>query len=105
MFSVNHRLDTDPEQGACFFHKRRWELGEYSADGDDQAGFVIVGGHVGDVHDVDQNEVVQRVQVGGRGGSERRVQSRSTPSEAKPGSLWTRELAHPCYSWQSRFAF
>ena len=26
---------------------------------------------------------------GRRGGSERRVQSRSTPSEAKPGSLWT----------------
>ena len=26
---------------------------------------------------------------GRRGASERRVQSRSTPSEAKPGSLWT----------------
>ena len=26
---------------------------------------------------------------GEEGGSERRVQSRSTPSEAKPGSLWT----------------
>ena len=25
----------------------------------------------------------------GGGGSERRVQSHSTPSEAKPGSLWT----------------
>ena len=30
---------------------------------------------------------------GRRGASERRVQSRSTPSEAKPGSLWTCELA------------
>ena len=34
------------------------------------------------------NEVVQLVQVGEEG-NERRVQSRSTPSEAKPGSLWT----------------
>ena len=47
-----------------------------------------MGGHVGDVLDVLPNEVVQRVQVGGEGGCERRVQSRST-SEAKPGSLWT----------------
>ena len=59
-------------------------------DGGDQAGFGVVGGHVGDVLDVIPNEVVQQVQVGGGGeGSERRVQSRSTPSEAKPGSLWT----------------
>ena len=35
------------------------------------------------------HEVVQRVQVGGGGGSERRVQSHSIPSETKPGSLWT----------------
>ena len=41
------------------------------------------------LYDVWPNEVVQRVQVGGGGGSERRVQSRNTPSEAKPGSLWT----------------
>ena len=46
-------------------------------------------GHVCDVLDVWPNEVVQRVQFGGRGGSERRVQNRGTPSEAKPGSLWT----------------
>ena len=32
---------------------------------------------------------------GRRGASERRVQSRSTPSEAKPGSLWTCGLPHP----------
>ena len=43
-----------------------------------------MGGHFGDVLNVWPNKVVQRVQV-----SERRVQSRSTPSEAKPGSLWT----------------
>ena len=46
----------------------RRELGEYSADGGDQAGFGVVGGHVGDVLDVWPNEVVQRVQVGGGGG-------------------------------------
>ena len=51
-FSLNHRLDTDPELGACLFHKRRRELGEYSVDGSDQAGFVVVGGHVGDVLDI-----------------------------------------------------
>ena len=82
----------DPELGVCLSHKRRRELGEYSADGGDQAGFGVVEGHVGDVLDVWPNEVVQRVQVGGGGGSERRVQSRSTPSGAKPGSLWTCEL-------------
>ena len=58
----------DPEQGACLSHKRRRELGEYSVDGGDQAGFGIVGGHVGDVLDVWPNEVVQRIQVGGGGG-------------------------------------
>ena len=42
----------DPELGACFFYKCRQELGEYSADGGDQAGFGVVGGHVGDVLDV-----------------------------------------------------
>ena len=61
----------------------RWILG-------DQTSFGVVGGHVGDVLDVWPNEVVQQVQVGGGGGaSERRVQSRSTPSEPKPRSLWT----------------
>ena len=45
--------------------------------------------NVGDILDVRPNEVVQRVQVGGGGSRERRVQSCSTPSEAKPGSLWT----------------
>ena len=64
-FSLNHRLDKDPELGTCLFHKRRRELGEYSADGRDQAGFDVVGGHVGDVVDVWPNEVVQRVHVGG----------------------------------------
>ena len=73
--------------GACLFHKRRRELGEYSADGGDQAGFGVVGGHVDDVLDVWPNDVVQRVQVGKEGASERRVQSRSIPSESKPGSL------------------
>ena len=58
-------MNTDPELGACPFHKRRRELGEYSADGGDQAGFSVVGGHVGDVLDVWPNEVVKRVQVGG----------------------------------------
>ncbi len=38
-FSLNHRLDTDPELGAFLFHKRRRELGEYSVVGGDQAGF------------------------------------------------------------------
>ena len=66
-FSLNHRLDTDPELGALFFHKRRWELGEYSVDGGDQASFGVVGGHVGDDLDIWSNEVVQWVQVGGGG--------------------------------------
>ena len=58
----------DPELGLCLFHKRWREFGEYSADGGDQAGFGVVGGHVGDVLDVWPNEVVQWVQVGGGGG-------------------------------------
>ena len=48
--------------------KAQTELGEYSVDGGDQAGFGVVGGHVGDVLNVWPNEVVQWVQVGGRGG-------------------------------------
>ena len=88
-FSLNHRHDTDPELGACLFHKLRRELGEYWADGGDQPGFVVVRGHVGDVLDVWPNEVVQLVQVGGGGGSGRMVQIRSPPSEVKAGSLWT----------------
>ena len=54
----------DPELGACLFHKHRRELGKYSADGGDQAGFGVVGGHVGDVLDVWSNKVVQRVREG-----------------------------------------
>ena len=42
----------DPELGAYLFYKRWQELGEYSVDDDDQAGFGVVGGHVGDVLDV-----------------------------------------------------
>ena len=61
-FSLNHCFDTE------LFHKCRRELGEYSAGGGDQAGFVVVGGHVGDVIDVWPNEVVQWIQVGGGGG-------------------------------------
>ena len=38
----------DLELGACLFYK----LGEYSANGGDQAGFGVVEGHVGDVLDV-----------------------------------------------------
>ena len=58
----------DPELGACFFHRRRRDLGEYSPDGGNKAGFDVVGGHVGDVLDVWPNDVVQGVQVrGGRG--------------------------------------
>ena len=45
------------------------KLSEYLADGGDQAGFSVVGGHVGDVLGVKPNEVVQRVQ-----GQRRRVQ-------------------------------
>ena len=41
------------------------------ADGGDQAGFGVVGGHVGDVLDIWLNEVVQRVQVRGGGGQVR----------------------------------
>ena len=44
------------------------KLGKYSADGGDQAGFGVVGSHVGDVLVIWPNEVVQRVQVGGGGG-------------------------------------
>ena len=65
-FSFNHRLNTDPELGACLFLKRRREPGEHSADGGDQASFGVVGGRVGDVSH--PNEVVQRVQVGLGGG-------------------------------------
>ena len=54
----------DRELGACLFHKRWGRLREYSVDGGDQAGFGVVGGHVGDVLDVWPNEVVQRVQFG-----------------------------------------
>ena len=92
-FSLNYHLDTDPELGACLFHKRRLELSEYSADGGDQAGFGVVEGHVGDVLEVLPNEVVKRVHFGEEGSSERRVQSRSTLSEAKHGSLYTFGLA------------
>ena len=48
----------------AFFHKGQRELREYSVDGGDQAGFGVVGCHVGDVLDVCANEVVQRFQVG-----------------------------------------
>ena len=68
IYSLNQCLDTDPELGTCLFHKRRKELGEYSADGGYQAGFGVVDGHVGDVLDVWPNEIVQRVQVGRGGG-------------------------------------
>ena len=64
-FSLNHRLDMDPELGASLFYKSWWELSEYSVVGNDQAGFGVVGGHVGDVLNISPNEVVQRVQVGG----------------------------------------
>ena len=57
----------DPELRACLFHKHRRELGEYSADGGDQAGFGVGGGHVCDVLDVWPNQVVQRLQVLRRG--------------------------------------
>ena len=67
-FSLNHRFDSDPELGACLFLKRRQMLGAYSADGGDQAGFGVVGGHVGDVLDVWPNEVVKWVQIWGGGG-------------------------------------
>ena len=63
-FSLNHCLDTDPEMGACLFHKCRQGLREYLADGGDQAGFGVVGGYVLNVW---PNEVVKRVQVGERG--------------------------------------
>ena len=55
----------DTELGA--FSTSAGGSSEYSADGSDQAGFGVVGGHVGDVLDVWRNEVVQRVQVGGGG--------------------------------------
>ena len=32
------------------FHKRWRELGEYSVDGGGQAGFDVVGGHVGTIY-------------------------------------------------------
>ena len=67
-FILNHRIDTDLELRACFFYKRRRELGEFLADDGDQACFSVGGGYVGDVLDVWPNEVVQQVQVGGGGG-------------------------------------
>ena len=82
----------DPELGACLFHKCWWELSEYSVDGSDQAGFGVVGGHIGDVsrHMTKWSSSAGSGQ-GISGANERRVQSCSTPSEAKPGSL----LPHP----------
>ena len=49
----------------------------------------VVGGHVGDVLDVCSRSSPAGSGRGRTRASERRVQSRSTPSEAKPGSLWT----------------
>ena len=46
-------------------HDFSTSAGGSSADGGDQAGFGVVGGHVDDVVDVWPNEVVQRVQVDG----------------------------------------
>ena len=65
------------------FHKRWRELGEYSADGGDQAGFGVMGGHVGDVLDVWLNEVVQGVQVGGEGGGQWEKGTKSEHSWSK----------------------
>ena len=80
----------DLELGACLFHKRQWELGEPQWSGwlwccerscwwcswrmTKQSSPAASG-------------------WGRRGASETRIQSRSTPSEAKPGSLWTCGLA------------
>ena len=62
----------DLELEACLFRKRRRELGEYSADGGDQAGFGVMGGHVSNVLDLWPNGEVHRVQVGrGWGGAVR----------------------------------
>ena len=58
----------DPKVGACLFHKHQQDLGEYSADGGNQTGFGVVGGHVDDVLNVWPNKVVQQVWVGGGGG-------------------------------------
>ena len=49
-------------------HTFSTSAGVSSADGGDQAGFGVVGGHVGDVLDVWPNEVVQRYQVREWGG-------------------------------------
>ena len=49
----------------------------------------FVEGHVGDVLDVRPNEEVQQVQVRGGEGQWEKDTNRSTPSEAKPASLWT----------------
>ncbi|CAB4056416.1 MRC [Lepeophtheirus salmonis] len=41
--SLNHRIDTGSEPGACFLQKRRWELDKYSVDGGDSDGYRVVG--------------------------------------------------------------
>ena len=66
-------------------------------DGGDQAGFGVVGGHVGDVLDVWPNEVVQQVQVRGGGEGYKVVAHLLKPSLGLFGLVGRRRvlLPHP----------
>ena len=82
----HHRLDTDPELGACLFHKCRRELGGWRRP----SWLWCCGRSCWWC----SRRMTKRSSPAGsgrrrRGASERRIQSRSTPSEAKPGSLFT----------------
>ena len=86
-FSLNHHLKTDLELGGCLFH------GGSSANTRRMAAIrlALVLWEVMLVmfSTYDQTKQSSMFRSGEQGASERRVQSRSTSSEAKPVSLWT----------------
>ena len=83
-FSLNHCLDTDPELRACLFHKCRWELGRWR-----RSGWLLCCGRSCWWCSQHMTKRGSPADSGRREASERRIQSRSTPSEAKPRFLWT----------------
>ena len=82
----------DSELEACRFHKHRWKLSEYSVDGGDQGWLWCCGRSSCWWCSRPMSGKRSSAAGSGRGrrGTVRKgVKSRSTPSEAKPGSLWT----------------
>ena len=76
----------DSELGACLFHKHRWELGGWW-----QSGWLWCCGRScwWCSRRMTKQSSPTGLGWGRRGANERRIQSRSTPSEAKSRSLWT----------------